>query len=50
LEKIKIQDLKYSVFYEPDINNQATAIAVEPSEKTQRLCSKLPLALEECLT
>jgi len=47
LEKIKILDLKYSIFREPDMNNQATAIAVEPCEKTMKLCSKLPLALNE---
>jgi hypothetical protein len=34
------------VFREPDINNEITAIAVEPSEKSRKLCSNLPLALK----
>jgi hypothetical protein len=44
LEKSKI---KYSVFREPDLDNQITAIAIEPSEKTRRLVSHLPLMLKE---
>jgi peptidyl-tRNA hydrolase len=30
LEKIQFKNLKYSVFLEPDIGNQLTAIAIEP--------------------
>lgn len=46
---IKAQDcnLNYSAFYEPDIGNQLTAIAIEPSEKSMKLCSNIPLALNE---
>ena len=47
LEKIKKHELKYSVFKEPDINNQITAIAIEPCEKSKKICSNLPLALKE---
>ena len=46
LEKIKYHNLKYSIFIEPDIGNQLTAIAVEPGELTQKLTSRLPLALK----
>lgn len=46
LEKIQKHGLKCSVFREPDINNEITAIAVEPSEKSRKLCSNLPLALK----
>jgi hypothetical protein len=35
------------VFTEPDIDNQVTAITIEPSVETQKLCSNLPLALKE---
>lgn len=35
---------KFSVFREPDIGNQVTAIALEPGAK--KLCRKLDLALQ----
>lgn len=47
LQKIQFYNLKYTTFLEPDIGNQLTAIAVEPSELTQRLTSRLSLALKE---
>jgi len=47
LEKFKHYNLKTTAFREPDIDNQLTAIAVEPSERTRKLTSKLPLALKE---
>lgn len=47
LEKIKFYDLNYTIFTEPDIDNQLTAIAIEPGERTQKLTSRLPLALKE---
>jgi len=40
-------NIKYSIFREPDIDNQITAIAIEPSDKTRRLLSNLPLMLKE---
>lgn len=45
LEKSRMSNLKSSVFVEPDLNGQVTAIAIEPSEMTQKICSNLPLAL-----
>ena len=47
LQKIQIRDLKYTTFTEPDIGNQLTAIALEPSDESHRLTSHLPLALKE---
>ena len=47
ISKCQSKDLKVSVFTEPDIDNQVTAITIEPSVETQKLCSNLPLALKE---
>jgi len=35
------------LFFEPDIGNQLTAIALEPSERAGKLTSNLPLALKD---
>ena len=35
--------LDHTVFREPDIGNQITAIAIEPTPDTQRLVRRLPL-------
>lgn len=32
--------------YEPDLNDELTAIALEPSEVARKLCSSLPLILK----
>lgn len=45
--KLEKNQIKYSVFREPDLNNEITAIAIEPSDKTRRLVSNLPLMLKE---
>lgn len=47
IEKCQSKGLNVSVFTEPDIDNQITAIAIEPSIETQKICSNLPLALKE---
>lgn len=47
LQKIQIRDIKYSTFFEPDIGNQLTAIAIEPTYESWKLTSNLPLALKE---
>lgn len=39
--------LAYTVFREPDIGNAITAVAIEPSEITQKLVSKLPLLFKD---
>lgn len=35
--------LAHSTFFEPDFNNQATAIAIEPHKNAAKLCRSLPL-------
>ena len=47
LEKTRNAGLQSSVFTEPDLDDQVTAIAIEPSVLTQKICSNLPLALRE---
>lgn len=45
--KLKKANIKFSIFREPDLNNQVTAIAIEPSEKLRRIVGYLPLMLKE---
>ena len=39
--------IKTSIFREPDMNDTVTAIALEPGEKTKKLCRNLRLAFSE---
>ena len=45
--KFQRADLCHVVFREPDIGNEITAICVQPSEKSRKLTSHIPLALRE---
>lgn len=47
IEKLQMLDIKYQVFYEPDIQNQMTSIAVEAISREQhrKLFSKFKLIL-----
>lgn len=47
IEQAMAKGIKFSVFREPDIDNQITAIALEPGNKSKKLCSRLKLALSE---
>lgn len=47
IEKLHKNNIKFSIFKEPDLDNQITAIAVEPSEKSRRILSCYPLMLKE---
>jgi len=39
--------IPYSLFSEPDLNHQTTALAIGPGDSASRLCSSMPLALKE---
>jgi len=46
-EKANSLGIECSIFREPDIENQVTAIALAPGSKTKKLCSDLKLALNK---
>lgn len=48
IEKAQSRGIAISIFREPDIDNQVTSIAIEPSAESKRLCRNLPCALKEC--
>jgi hypothetical protein len=39
--------IRFSTFREPDFDNEITAIALEPGDKSRRACSSYPLALKQ---
>lgn len=43
--KAELKDIKISIFREPDIDNQITAVTFEPS--ASKLLSNLPLAMKD---
>lgn len=46
-QKCKEKGIVHTVFRESDLDNQITAIALEPSELTERLVRKLPLLFQK---
>lgn len=44
LSKANNEGIKTSYFLEEDFGNSLTAIALEPGNKSKKLCQKLPLA------
>lgn len=42
-----LSGIKHTIFREPDINNEITAVAFEPSEAAKRLTSSCPLLGKE---
>lgn len=47
IKRCEYKLLDYTVFREPDINNEITAIAIEPCSETRKLVSKLPLLFKD---
>ena len=47
IEKANSQNIKISIFREPDINNEITAIALEPCDNSRRMTGGLPLIRKE---
>ena len=39
--------IRFSIFREPDVGGEITAIALEPHPKSSEICKGLPLALKE---
>ncbi len=42
----QIKNIKFSIFRESDLDNQITAVTLEPGELSKKLCSNLKLALK----
>lgn len=49
IRKANSKNITLSIFREPDINNEITAIALEPCEESRKLSSGLPLMRKENL-
>ena len=50
ISKAILSGIKHTIFREPDINNEITAVAFEPSEAAKRLTSSCPLLGKELMT
>jgi hypothetical protein len=46
IDKASEREIKFSIFREPDIGNEITAITLAPGKLSKKLCSSLPLALK----
>jgi hypothetical protein len=48
IKKCDKKHIKYVIFREPDLNNEITAITLEPTLTALKLVSNLPLMLKDC--
>lgn len=46
LRRADMHGIRSSKFKEPDLGDSLTAVALEPGDKTKRLCRSFPLALK----
>lgn len=47
VRKLESKKIKFAIFRESDLNNEITAIAIEPGPRGKRLTSSFPLALKK---
>ena len=47
ISKAILKGIKHTIFREPDLNNQITGVAFEPTELSRKLTSSLPLLGKE---
>ncbi len=47
VERAQSQGIQVSIFREPDVGDQITAIALAPGTRSKKLCSNLALALKD---
>lgn len=47
MEKAIAKGIKVVPFYEPDMDNQLTAICLEPCEQSRKITSSFPLMLKQ---
>lgn len=47
IDKASKRGVRFSIFFEPDLDYSITAVALEPSVESRRLCSNYGLALKE---
>ena len=47
IQKAELLGIKHTIFREPDLGNEITAVAFEPSDKSRKLTSACPLLGKE---
>lgn len=44
VERLAAHHIEHTAVFEPDLNNELTAVALTPGPQTARMCASLPLA------
>lgn len=50
MERATKRGIAHTVWTEPDLHDEVTAVVFEPGQTARRLCSNLPLALRQAAT